>query len=126
MGLVAAVRDIEAYLVSAPEEQYMRLLDWAGDEVLRTMVDNIKAETSTIHHFPQWDEVVRAPFCYQLLSLRAHEDPKQKVFDYMSFEELVWVENEARADAGHEVIDEDWWPKQRTEARQGPGIFDDY
>ena len=52
MGLVAAVRDIEAYLVSAPEEQYMRLLDWAGDEVLITMVDNIKAETSTIHHFP--------------------------------------------------------------------------
>ena len=108
----------------------MRLLSWATDEILRTMADNIKGEASKIQQFPQWDEVVRAPFCYQLLSLRAHEDPRRKVFEYMSFEELVFVENEARAEAGHETIDEDWPPpgmrRQRSEARQGPGVFDDY
>ena len=126
MHLVAAVRDIEAELVSDPEEHHMKLLSWATDEVLMTMADNIKSEESKIQNFPHWDEVVKAPFAYQLLSLRAHEDPKQKVFDYMSYDELVWVENVARSDAGHEAIDGDWWPKQRTQARQGPGIFEGY
>ena len=74
--------------------------------------------------------MVGAPFCYQLLSLRAHEDPRRKVFEYMSFEELVFVENEARAEAGHETIDAQrpppWMRRQRSEARKGPGVFNDY
>ena len=130
MGLVAAVRDIEADLITHEAELHMRLFAWATDEVLMQIADEVYAKTSRIDSFPRWGEIIEAPFSYQLLSLRRHEDARSKVFNHMSFEQLVFVENEARRQAGDDTIDEEddasWMMWSRQQARHGEGVFDRY